>query len=169
MRGDGRSAACCFLYACGFAGRPQTVHASPASRRPPMLRRQAADRLRFASKPQTACVSSTSRRRPVFRQQAADRLLRRLLVASQLSSAADGRSAHLPPGKDQPLANKFARAALPREAPTKLCTQKNTKSGTKYLRSRIFSCILAIAVTLIAMKREVAARCGRFSVERMSS
>ena len=116
-----------------------------------------------------ACVPPAGRRPPMLRQQAADRLLRRLSVASQLLSAADGRPAHLPLGKDQPLANKFARAALPSGELAKLCTQKNTKSGTKYLRSRIFSCILAIAVTLIAMKREVAARRGRFSVERMSS
>lgn len=39
----------------------------------------------------------------------------------------------------------------------------------KILQTGKISCILAIAVTLIALKREVAARCGRFSVERMSS
>ena len=115
-----------------------------------MLGQQAADRLRFASKPQTAFYEGCS-------------LLRNFRL----------RLMGVPPiflqEKDSPLANKFAQAALFPGGLAKLCTQKNTKSGTKYLRSRIFSCILAIAVTLIAMKREVAARRGRFSVERMSS
>ena len=122
MRGDGRSAACCFLYACGFAGRPQTVHASPASRRPPMLRRQAADRLRFVNKPQTACVSPASRRPPAFRQQAADGPC---FADGPQTAFCEGcsllrnfrlRLMGVPPiflqEKEQPLPNKFVEAVL---------------------------------------------------------
>jgi len=36
------------------------------------------------------------------------------------------------------------------------------------LHSSLHSIIMIRAVALIAVKREVAARCGRFSVERMS-
>ncbi len=83
MRGDGRSAACCFLYAC----------VPPASRRPPMLGQQAADRLRFASKPQTAFCEGCS-------------LLRNFRL----------RLMGVPPiflqEKEQPLPNKFVEAVL---------------------------------------------------------
>ncbi len=43
------------------------------------------------------------------------------------------------------------------------------KKVKKYLQIQGKSCILSIAVALIAMKREVAAFYSRFSVERMSS
>ena len=122
MRGDGRSAACCFLYACGFAGRPQTAHASPAGRRPPMLRRQAADRLRFASKPQTAHAWPASRRPPMLGQQAADRLR---FASKPQTAFCEGcsllrnfrlRLMGVPPiflqEKEQPLPNKFVEAVL---------------------------------------------------------
>ena len=51
----------------------------------------------------------------------------------------------------------------------KYCTEKNTIFIQKLLHVLILSCILNIAVTLIALKREVAAEHCRFSVERMSS
>ena len=57
-----------------FASKPQTAHALPAGRRPPAFRQQAADRLRFVNKPQTARVSPTGRRPSMLGQQAADRL-----------------------------------------------------------------------------------------------
>jgi hypothetical protein len=43
------------------------------------------------------------------------------------------------------------------------------KTEKKSLQFAVSSCILCIAVTLIALKREVAAEHCRFSVERMSS
>ena len=43
------------------------------------------------------------------------------------------------------------------------------KKGKKYLQSKKKSFILTFAVTLIAVKREVAAFVAGFSVERMSS
>lgn len=52
----------------------------------------------------------------------------------------------------------------------KYCTEKNTIFIQKLLHVLILSCILNIAVTLIALKREVAADSNRrFSVERMSN
>ena len=122
MRGDGRPAACCFLYACGFAGRPQTAHASPAGRRPPAFRQQAADRPCLASKPQTACVSPASRRPPAFRQQAADGPC---FADGPQTAFCEGcsllrnfrlRLMGVPPiflqEKEQPLPNKFVEAVL---------------------------------------------------------
>ncbi len=46
---------------------------------------------------------------------------------------------------------------------------KNEKTEKICLKTPQTSCILTIAVTLIALKREVATVFGRFSVERMSS
>ena len=112
MRGDGRSAACCFLYACGFAGRPQTVHASPASRRPPMLRRQAADRLRFVNKPQTARVSPTARRPPMLGRQAADRPC----FAGRLQTAHAWPAGCRPPMLGQQAADRLRFASKPQTA-----------------------------------------------------
>jgi len=49
------------------------------------------------------------------------------------------------------------------------CIKKSTKKNKKLLHSHKLYVILTLAVTLIAMKREVATEFGRFSVERMSS
>lgn len=49
------------------------------------------------------------------------------------------------------------------------CIKKRTIFLKNNLQEPDLSYILNVAVTLIAMKREVAARCGRFSAERMSS
>ena len=51
----------------------------------------------------------------------------------------------------------------------KNCIKINTKKSKKGLQNASVSYILCLAVALIAMKREVAAHRGRFSVERMSS
>ena len=47
--------------------------------------------------------------------------------------------------------------------------RENAKTEKNPLQFAVSSCILCIAVTLIALKREVAAEHCRFSVERMSS
>ena len=49
------------------------------------------------------------------------------------------------------------------------CIKKRTIFLKNNLQEPDLSYILNVAVTLIAMKCEVAAHCGRFSAERMSS
>ena len=67
------------------------------------------------------------------------------------------------------LSYRLRPAVLTINAGFAVCTKKSAKFVKKSLHFFGRSCILIDAVTLIAMKREVAARERGFSVERMSS